>query len=129
MTERISVADYRAEMARKKGTKRVVGAEPTVVDGIKFDSAREAKRWQELRLMEMAGEISELTRQVPLELQGMRGPILTPKGRVRRYIADFRYLDRRTGAWVIEDSKGHPTEVYELKKAIVAAMGLEVIEV
>lgn len=105
-------------------------ARPTTVDGIRFDSLREARRWAELVLMERAGEIRELHRQVPIELQGRDGPILTDRtGKPRTYVADFAYRDRRLGwAQVFEDAKGHPTPEYRLKKAILAAQGVSVRE-
>lgn len=104
------------------------GAIPTVVDGIRFDSAREARRWGELRLMERAGEIRNLRRQVRIPLEGRDGPVtFKPSGRKAFYVADFAYQDRRLGwAEVIEDSKGHETEVFKLKRAILAAMGVEI---
>lgn len=109
---------------------RVRGTQKTVVDGIKFDSKREAKRWSELQLLERAGEISNLQRQVPFPLFGRDDPIQTPTGRQMRYIADFVYTDNRlSGATVVEDAKGWATDVYKIKKAILAAQGVEVKEV
>lgn len=128
MTERIRASDLRAALARPKGTKRVMGADPQIVDGIRFDSKREARRWQELRLLEIAGYIRDLQRQVPIELEGKNGPILTPKGKISRYVADFTYFDVGLGIDVIEDAKGHQTDTYKMKRAILAAMGLEVKE-
>lgn len=130
MTEKLTAAELRGQLAAPKGTKRVKGAERTVVDGIAFDSKREAKRWGELRLLQIAGEIRDLERQVPVDLLGQDGPILTDSGKqTRRYVADFRYFDTRLGIWVIEDAKGHPTEVFKLKRAILAAQGIEVKEI
>lgn len=51
-----------------KPKKSKYGAVKTEVDGIKFDSKREASRYQELRLLEQAGEITNLLLQVPFEL-------------------------------------------------------------
>lgn len=112
-----------AQRGRVRGTRR------TEVDGITFDSAREARRWQQLGLLQRAGEIADLERQVAIDLQGADGPILTPTGRVMRYVADFRYRDVRTGRVVIEDAKGHATEVFGIKRAILAAQGVEVVTV
>lgn len=129
MTERLSAAALR-RMQGIVRAKRVEGAQRTVRDGITFDSKREADRWSELVLLQRAGAISDLERQVPIGLEGQKGPILTDSGeQQRRYVADFRYLDRRTGAWVIEDAKGHPTDTYKLKRAILAAMGIAIREV
>lgn len=110
----------------QKKKRRVMGAVKETVDGITFDSRREAKRYQELRLLERAGEISDLEIQVPIYLEGKNGPILTERGRIMLYKADFRYYDRRIKAHVIEDAKGHPTDVFKMKRAILLAMGVEI---
>ena len=83
----------------------------TIVDGKKFDSKKEAKRYQELKLLEQSNEIKELELQVPF--------ILIDKseyGRVIKYIADFVYI--RDGKQVVEDCKGFRTDVYRLKKRL-----------
>ena len=108
--------------------KRVMGAIPTEVDGIKFDSRREARRWSELQILQRAGYITDLERQVSIELLGRDDKILTPTGRPMRYVADFRYYDHKLKATVIEDAKGHPTDTYKMKEAILAAMGIKVRE-
>lgn len=85
----------------------------TVVDGITFDSKKEAKRYRELKLLERGKEISELERQVSYEL--------IPKQKGERsvsYIADFRYKDR-DGEVVVEDAKGVRTQVYILKRKLL----------
>lgn len=90
------------------------GAVKTEVDGIKFDSKREALRYQELRLLEQAGEITNLRLQVPFEL--------IPKskhGMPVRYIADFTYNDLN-GQLIVEDAKGVKTPVYRLKRRMMA---------
>ncbi|MBK8909164.1 MAG: DUF1064 domain-containing protein [Rhodospirillales bacterium] len=105
------------------------GAVPVTVDGIRFASTREARRWAELRLLERAGDIRALRRQVAIRLIGRDGPILTDTGRPRTYVADFVYEDCRLGwAEVVEDAKGHPTPEYRLKRAILAAQGVAVRE-
>lgn len=101
----------------------------TVVDGIRFDSLREARRWGELRLLERAGEIRNLRRQVAILLMGQAAPLKTRTGRQMRLTVDFVYEDARIGwATVYEDSKGVPTRDYEVRRAVAAAMGIEVIE-
>ena len=84
------------------------GAKPTVVDGVRFASKLEATRWQELKLLERAGKIVDLRRQVKIALPA--GPMKTPR---RHYIADFMYwgADSR----VIEDAKGHMTKEFAVK--------------
>lgn len=83
------------------------------VDGMQFDSMREAARWKELRLMERAGEISDLRRQVRYELV----PKL-PGERPVDYIADFVYRDK-DGNEVVEDVKGVRTPVYIIKRKLM----------
>ena len=94
-------------------------ARKTVVDGITFDSKREAKRYQELKLMERAGVIKDLQRQVRYELV----PAFDVDGKHYRpaaYIADFVYTDVKTGKEIVEDVKGMKTPVYLIKRKLVA---------
>lgn len=90
------------------------------IDGIVFDSKKEAKRYGDLKLLERAGQIRDLTLQVrmPLEVNGQK---------VCTYISDFRYQDR--GQTVYEDCKGIRTPVYLLKRKLVKAiLGVEILE-
>lgn len=102
-------------------------AKKCVVDGIKFDSQKEAKRWFHLKNLERAKEITDLRRQVRFPLLGQHMPLMSDAGRPLSYVADFVYL--RDGKQVIEDTKGYLTKEYKLKKAIMRAMGLTVVEV
>ena len=103
---------------------------PVTVDGIKFDSTKEAKRYGELKLLERAGEIAELERQPKFVLTTNGEPIQYVgkgrKGKQVTYTADFRYYDIRRQKWIIEDAKGVETPVFKLKRAIMASMGLDV---
>ncbi len=110
-------------------TRAKYGNRKTTLDGITFDSAKEAKRWAELKLLERAGEIRDLERQRPIPMIGQKDDIKTPTGRQATYRADFIYTDTKTGAWVVEDSKGFRTPEYLLKRAILAAMGITIREV
>ena len=83
------------------------------VDGMPFDSKREAARWQELRLMERAGEISDLHRQVRYELVPKM-----PGERPVDYIADFVYRDKDSNE-VVEDVKGVRTQAYVIKRKLM----------
>ena len=130
MSERITAAAFRAGQAAEGKTGfNKFGAQPTTVDGIRFDSLREARRWGELRLMEKAGEIVDLRRQVPVELQGRDGPLLTRTGRCMRLTIDFAYTDSRSGLTIYEDAKGMPTRDYEVRRAVAAAQGVNILEV
>ena len=115
------------------------GNKPTIVNGIKFQSRLEAERFQQLRLLEQAGEISGLMLQVEFQiLRGWTNPgIISEYGmdedgdilyhttetptkageriKSRFYVADFVYFDTRTKMWVIEDTKGMETADFRLK--------------
>ena len=84
----------------------------TVLDGIRFDSAKEARRYAELKLMERAGAISHLQRQVKFEVIPKWG-----KERSSTYIADFVYQEN--GSTVVEDVKGVKTPEYILKRKLM----------
>jgi len=106
------------------------------VDGILFDSQREAARYQELKLRQLAGEISHLEIHpgfaliVP-QLSGDELPVAVFHT-VGMFHADFKYRDHRTKAWVVEDVKSTPTktEAYKLRKKIVEAVhGITITEI
>lgn len=87
----------------------------TEVDGYLFASRREAARYSELKILEKAGEISDL------ELQPQYPCVVNGK-LICKYIADFRYTSNKRGNVVIEDAKGFKTPVYRLKKKMVEAI-------
>lgn len=94
-------------------------AKKTTVDGIEFDSAKEAKRYTRLRDMEEEGRIQHLRLQVPFELV----PSFECDGvkyRGMSYVADFVYY--RAGKVVVEDCKGFKTAEYKMKKKLMAYM-------
>jgi hypothetical protein len=106
--------------ARKARTK--YGAKKTQVGEVTFDSKKEAQRFMELQLLERAGEISNLRRQVKIDLMGQHRPLYTRTGRKMRYTADFAYVE--DGVEVIEECKGHWTRDFEVRYAVAIAMGL-----
>lgn len=110
----------------RKPSRNKYGARKTLVGEVKFDSKKEAGRWIELQFLERAGEISDLSRQVKVELLGQNGPLLTRTGRKMKLTFDFAY--REDGRLIYEDAKGYPTRDYEVRVAVVRAMGLEVRE-
>lgn len=96
------------------------GNKKTVVDGIKFDSKKEAARWGILQLRERAGEIEHLELQptYPIEVNGVH---------ICKYIADFRYREKRK--LVVEDCKGMKTRIYSIKRKLMKAVyGIEIKE-
>ena len=112
-------------------------------DGIHFDSKRERVRYQELKLLERAGEIKDLTLQPQVKFcVGGRKVVIRskgyPNGRQVGYKADFRYTDCRTGQEVWEDVKAKVikgkrhavSRDYPLRKAFLEAIyGIQVKEV
>jgi hypothetical protein len=134
-------------------------AKPTVVDGIRFASMKEARRYQELKLLEKAGQIRDLSLQPAFDLMVVTKQLLTHK--VGEYVADFSYnervvlgstefsghylidgLKRPTMCaatvpginidWrhVVEDVKGFKTPLYRWKKKHVETQyGIEIREI
>ena len=130
MTERWPAAalkEYLAKSASPVPSK--YRAKPVNVDGIRFDSKREARYWCNLQLRVKAGEIKDLERQVVVFLEGRDGPVLTRKGRPMRITLDFGYTVVATEKRELVDAKGMPTRDYEVRRAVAAAQGVEVIEV
>lgn len=129
MTRRMTADEYQklqATMAGKPAKEgRIRGKVPTEVDGIKFDSTGEARRWAALSTMAKLGHIKNLRRQVSFTLQGQDGPITTEKGNPRRMVVDFAYIDQK-GREVVEDFKGWETPESELKRDILRAQGVHV---
>ena len=95
-----------------------------------YDSRKEAKRAGELKLLERAGEISNLREQVKFELVPVQHMIIKTTSKMGRicmkevcveracnYFADFVYV--KDGETVVEDVKGMRTEVYRIKKKLM----------
>ena len=87
----------------------------TVVNGIKFDSKKEASRYAELELLNRSGLIFSLELQPRFEIV----PTHKWNGKTQRkksYVADFRYI--KDGVEIVEDVKGMRTAVYILKRSL-----------
>lgn len=116
-------------------------SQKTIIDGIIFQSKKEGRRYFELRLMEKAGKIADLQRQVKYVLipaqreadrVGVRGGITKGKliERECAYIADFVYKDLEKGELVVEDTKGFRTPEYIIKrKLMLYQYGIRIKEV
>ena len=76
---------------------------PTIIDGIRFASKKEAQRYCELKVLEKQGEIKDLKLQPRFKM----APGFT-------YISDFSY--HSNGKLIVEDVKGVMTQVFILKK-------------
>lgn len=119
------------------------GNKKVTIDGITFDSKKEARRYTELKLLERAGKISNLRRQVKwvlipaqyetIKRYGKNGKQLKSERRcIERecaYIADFEYRDENF-KHVIEDTKGMRTKDYIIKrKLMLHKFGIKISEV
>ncbi len=107
----------------ERARKSKYGNQKTFVDGMVFASKREADRYAELKLLLSAGEISNLRMQphLPCDVNGTH---------VCTYVADFAYTKSGDSRETFEDSKGHRTALFILKKKLVQAChGIEVLEV
>ena len=96
---------------------------PVTLDGHRFASKAEARRYSELKLLSTAGIITELALQprYPLVIEGQR---------IATYVGDFRY--RRDGRTIVEDVKSPAsrTPVYRLKaKLLFALHGIAIVEI
>lgn len=118
--------------AAKQKKYRNVSDERATEDGntIKFDSKKEARRFDELMILLNAGAISDLRLQADFTLQ--EAYTLPNGNRVRaiRYKADFTYM--KDGKLVVEDVKSSATKtrVYAIKKKMMLEkFGIEVTEI
>ena len=103
--------------------KHKYGATAMEVNGVRFDSKKEANRYKELLILLKSGEIGLLQLQVPFELN--------PGGMFSlKYIADFVYVESKTGVKVVEDVKGFRTKEYKKKKRLMLKVhGITIKEV
>ena len=103
------------------------GAIPTTTkDGIRHPSARQAKRWEQLLMLQSCGRIRNLRREVTYDL-AVKGQKLCA------YRADHVYEELVSGGkweWVVEDVKGFRTEAYKLKARMMLVLrGIKIREV
>ena len=109
-------------MRKKSGapSQNKYGAKKAYIDGHRFDSLREGRRYMDLKLLERAGEIRTLRLQVPYFLH-VRGE------KIGKYIADFVYWEG--GKEIVEDCKGLRTPIYRWKaRHFAAESGQEILE-
>jgi hypothetical protein len=111
------------------------GACAVQLDGLRFDSKREAARYQELKTMLAAGLIAELMVHPPYALMVTElfhdGPPAVFHT-IGMFHPDFRYVDLLSGELVVEDVKSPPTRTtaYKLRKRMVeASYGITVREI
>jgi len=106
------------------------GNNKIVIGDNTYDSMKEYRRYLDLLMLEKAGEIKDLRRQVkyiliPAQREpdtvGKRGGIKKGKLLEREvaYFADFVYMDVKTGELVVEDTKGIRTTEYIIKRKLM----------
>jgi hypothetical protein len=99
------------------------GAKAIEIDGHRFPSLAEGRRYEELKLMQRAGIIRDLQLQprYPIRISGVL---------VTTYVADFKYFDVERGEETVEDVKGFVTDIYRLKKKLVKVVhDIDIVEV
>lgn len=132
MSLRFSEEEYEAFQKRQavhKTQPKRYRNEPVAVDGEKFASKKQYARWCQLKMLEQAGKVSNLQREVPFEL----APGVTLSGKRKpslRYYADAVYEE--DGVTVVEDTKSDITRrdpVYRIKKHLMkSVLGIEIRE-
>ena len=112
------------------GYKKYHNIKTKTSDGIEFDSKAEARRWIELKQLEKVGEIKDLQRQVKYVLIPARKEGKKTIERECSYVADFVYIDVKTGNTVVEDTKGVKTREYIIKRKLMLYVhGIKIKEV
>lgn len=96
-------------------TRNKYHAQPTVVNGIRFASKKEANRYLELKALENQYKIQNLNIQVKFPLIKK-----SQYGKEIRYVADFVYYVN--GEMIVEDTKGYVTDVFKLKARMMAEL-------
>lgn len=120
MTETLSRDKYREAIANPK-RKNKFGAKRTTVDGITFDSKREAAFYSELKLREKAGEVGGVELQRRFALLGQDGSLICT------YVADFCFWDHVADRFRCVDVKGVETDVFKIKRKLMrACLGIDV---
>lgn len=118
MADTISAEEYRALTSEPKRSK--YGNRKTVIDGIRFDSKREAEYYAELKLREKAGEVFEVEMQRPFAIV-INGQL------VCTYKSDFHFYDAIAKRRRVVDTKGFATPEFKLKKKLMkAVLGLDI---
>jgi hypothetical protein len=116
---RLSPASLHVSKRSKYGVRTdAAGKAARTVDGILFASAKEARRYANLKLLQLTGKISLLHCQPRFELHAT-----APDGsrvKIGEYVADFRYFENGN-APIIEDVKGVQTDLFVWKRKHVEA--------
>ena len=117
-----------APAASKYNNDKPTYYDPDLKESLKFDSVKERDYYLLLKDRLKRGEISDLRRQVPIEIQPAFTDIVGVEHKSINYLADFIYKDLG-GVEHIVDVKGFKTDVYKLKKKLLAYRGVIIEEV
>lgn len=132
----MTVEEYR-KLVHKQQKGNKLNAVKTNIDGLEFDSKSEAKRYAELKMLQAAGEISDLQMQVeyvliPSQRDG-NGRVIEKEC---SYIADFVYFDNWQNKTIVEDVKGYTNPAsatyakFVIKRKLMLYIhGIRVVEV
>lgn len=131
---RISEAEYRAltgtpSKRSKYNNNKPEYYDPDLKETIKFDSVKEFEYYLLLKDREKRGEIRHINRQYKIEIQPAFIDRQGNKIQAITYLADFYFYDKTLKAWRIIDVKGFKTEIYKLKKKLLAYKGIYIEEV
>ncbi len=113
----------------KYHNRKVEYRDPKTGETITFDSEKERDYYLLLKDRERRGEIKDLKRQVEIEIQRSFVDKADNKHRAIKYIADFTYYDLKDYSIHYIDVKGYKTEVYKLKKKLLAYRNIIIEEV
>lgn len=120
MSERMTAAAYRSREAVEPKPNKYRN-KPTIIDGIRFASKREATYYGELKKREGDGEVADVILQPPFKLLGPKGELIAT------YRADFAFWDVSQARRRVVDVKGVETPEFKLKKKMMLALlGIEV---
>lgn len=123
VSDRLKLEQIRDQTrAAQKPVKMKYGNKRVIIDGIQFDSKKEADHYSKLKLLEKAGKITGLSLQV-------KYPFIHNEVKIASYIADFTWYDEQ-GKFIVCDVKGFRTAIYRLKKKMMKAYyGFDILEV
>lgn len=119
MTINLSRQEAKALLSKPKRSK--YGNKKVMVDGLLFDSKREAAYYSELKIREKAGEVTGVEMQRPFALLGSNGTLMAT------FKADFCFWDNTAGRFRCIDVKGFDTPVGKLKRKMMKGLlGIDV---
>ncbi len=123
MSDALSVEEYRKLVRAGEAKDSKYRNQPVTIDGIRFASKMEGRRYERLRALQKGGAIRNLRLQTQYKLI-VNGVLIC------RYRPDFEYDEVATGEHVVEDVKGYRNHVYAIKaQLMLACYGITVREV